>query len=110
MHERSSQRGAKSAVYEEHAERLEHLGLELGAERGRLAMGLDLLTEALVVAGAHAVYCREEGPGGRPSADLRAIVARIEQAKELIQDVMGALKAPPRPTEAPPDGSPPSGG
>jgi hypothetical protein len=55
-------------------------------------MGLDLLTEALVVAGAHAVYCREEGPGGRPSADLRAVVARIEQAKELIQDVMGALK------------------
>ena len=84
-----------SAVYEEHAERLEHLGLELGHERGRLAMGLDLLTEALVVAGAHAVYCREEGPGGRPSADLRQVVARIEQAKELMQDVMSALKRSP---------------
>jgi hypothetical protein len=91
MSERNARKGSVSAVYEEHAERLEHLGLELGAERGRLAMGLDLLTEALVVAGAHAVYCREEGSGGRPSPDLRAVVSRIEQAKELIQDVMGAL-------------------
>jgi hypothetical protein len=100
MNEEHPRRESVSAVYEEHAERLEHLGLELGRERGRLAMGLDLLTEALVVAGAHAVYCREEGPGGRPSSDLRAVVTRIEQAKELIQDVMIALRASP-PERAP---------
>ena len=91
MSEEQPKKGSVSAVYEEHAERLEHLELELGSDRGRLAMGLDLLTEALVVAGSHAVYCREEGSSGRTSADLRQVVARIEQAKELIQDVMGAL-------------------
>ena len=80
-------------VYEEHGERLEELGLMLGEERGRLAMGLDLLTEALVVAGTHAVYCRGAGSGSRdePSPDMRAIAGRIEQVKVLIQDVMGAL-------------------
>lgn len=63
----------------------------LGEERARLAMGLDLLTEALVTAGTHAVYCRRAGDRDEPSPDMRTIAARIEQAKVLIQDVMGAL-------------------
>ena len=104
----SPQKGSVSAVYEEHAERLEHLALQLGSERGRLAMGLDLLTEALVVAGAHALYCRKDGPGDRPSSDLRAVVGRIEQAKELIQDVMAALDASRRRSPPPDAGSGPA--
>lgn len=81
-------------VYEEHRDRLEELGLMLGEERGRLAMGLDLLTEALVTAGTHAVYCRGAGSRDEPSPDMRTIAGRIEQAKVLIQDVMGALARP----------------
>ena len=89
-------------VYEEHRERLEELGLMLGEERGRLAMGLDLLTEALVVAGTHAVYCRASR-GEEPSPDLRSIASRIEQTKVLIQDVMGALaRRTPAPGRDPP--------
>ena len=79
------------AVYTEHAAALEELGLMLGADRGRLALGLDLLTEALVAAGSHAVYCRRTDDATHPSRDMQAITARIEQAKHLIQDVMGSL-------------------
>ena len=89
--DRSPSGPSRLSVYEEHGERLEELGLSLGEERGRLAMGLDLLTEALVVAGAHAVYCRDTTQGSRPSHDMRAIAGRVEQAKELIQDVMARL-------------------
>ncbi len=78
-------------VYAEHAARLEELGLMLGPDRGRLALGLDLLTEALIAAGAHAVYCRQASDADRPSPDMRQITGRIEQAKHLIQDVMGSL-------------------
>ena len=80
-------------VYSEHAARLEELGLMLGEDRGRLALGLDLLTEALIAAGSHAVYCREATSDDRPNPDLRLIAGRIEQAKHLIQDVMGSLAA-----------------
>jgi hypothetical protein len=89
--DRSRADRSRPSVYEEHAERLEELGLSLGEERGRLAMGLDLLTEALVVAGAHAVYCRDTTSAGRPSHDMRTIAGRVEQVKELIQDVMARL-------------------
>lgn len=78
-------------VYTEHAAALEELGLRLGEDRGRLALGLDLLTEALVAAGSHAVYCRRSGDHATPSRDMQAITTRIEQAKHLIQDVMGSL-------------------
>jgi hypothetical protein len=80
-----------SSVYEEHAARIEELGLMLGEERGRLALGLDLLTDALVVAGTHAVYCRLPGRPEAPSRDMETIASRIEQAKALIQDVMRSL-------------------
>jgi hypothetical protein len=82
-------------VYSEHADRLEELGLMLGEDRGRLALGLDLLTEALVAAGSHSVYCRRQGELTSPSRDMQAIAARIEQAKHLIQDVMGSLATRP---------------
>jgi hypothetical protein len=85
----------RPAVYAEHADRLEELGLMLGEDRGRLALGLDLLTEALVAAGSHSVYCRQKGDVARPSRDMQAIAARIEQAKHLIQDVMGSLATRP---------------
>ncbi len=81
----------RPAVYAEHAAALEELGLRLGQDRGRLALGLDLLTEALVAAGSHAVYCRRSDDQAHPSRDMQAIAARIEQAKHLIQDVMGSL-------------------
>ena len=87
---------SSGAVYTEHAAALEELGLMLGADRGRLALGLDLLTEALVAAGSHAVYCRRSADQAQPSRDMQAITTRIEQAKHLIQDVMGSLaKRPP---------------
>jgi len=95
MEHSNSQQRPRVSVYEEHAERLEELGLSLGEERGRLAMGLDLLTEALVVAGAHAVYCRDTMQASKPSHDMRAIVGRVEQVKELIQDVMARLARAP---------------
>lgn len=63
-----------------------------GRHRGRLAVALDLLTEALVVAGAHAVYCRKTRRPEEPSADLQQITEHLEHAKELVQAVSKELE------------------
>jgi hypothetical protein len=86
-------RGVAASIDEERAEQIEEMGLMLGEDRGRLAVSLDLLTEALVVAGTHAVYCRLPGrpEAQAPNRDMKTIMSRIEHAKSLVQDVMTSL-------------------
>jgi hypothetical protein len=46
------------SVYEDRKQALEEHEFRMGLERGRLAVTLDLLTDALVLVGQHGVYCR----------------------------------------------------
>ena len=80
-------------AFEEHREELEHYETMMGPERGRLAVTLDLLTNALVLVGQHGVYCHSDGSPGRPVMDIRIITQEIAKAKELIQSVMESLRA-----------------
>jgi len=81
------------AVFDEHREELEHYETMMGPHRGRLAVTLDLLTNALVLVGQHGVYCHSNRDENVPVMDIRIITAEIGKAKELIQSVMESLRA-----------------
>ncbi len=44
------------SVYNERRDELERFEFQMGLERGRLAVTLDMLTDALVLVGQHDVY------------------------------------------------------
>jgi hypothetical protein len=80
------------SVYREHAQELETYETMMGLERGRLAVALDLLTDALVLVGQHGVYCQSVRQPGKPTMDLQMILKGIEGSKELIASVMEEMK------------------
>jgi len=81
------------AAFDEHREELEHYETMMGKHRGRLAVTLDLLTNALVLVGQHGVYCHSNRDENVPVMDIRIVTAEIGKAKELIQSVMESLRA-----------------
>ncbi len=80
------------SAFEDKREELEHYEFKLGVPRGRLAVTLDLLTDALAFVGQHGVYCQSTRQPGKPVMDIRIIMQNITQAKELVQSVMEELK------------------
>ncbi len=81
------------SVFDERRDELERYEQMLGVERGRLAVSLDVLTDALVLVGQHGVYCVSTRNPSQPALDLRAVLAGIEGAKDLIQSTMALLEA-----------------
>jgi len=80
------------SVYNERREELEKHEFMMGTERGRLAVTLDLLTDALVLVGQHGVYCQSARQAGKPAMDIQMISKCLVDAKELVSDVMGKLQ------------------
>ena len=80
-------------AFDEHREELEHYETMMGERRGRLAVTLDLLTNALVLVGQHGIYCHTNRDPQVPVMDIRIITAEIIKAKELIQSVMESIRA-----------------
>jgi hypothetical protein len=80
-------------AFDEHKDQLEHYETMMGPHRGRLAVSLDLLTNALVLVGQHGVYCHTNRDPDVPVMDIRIVQAEIGKAKELIQSVMEAMRA-----------------
>jgi hypothetical protein len=80
------------SVYEERREELEKHEFMMGQSRGRLAVTLDVLTDALVLVGQHGVYCQSSRQPGRPAMDIQVITKSIVDAKDLISGVMQELK------------------
>jgi len=79
------------SVYDERREELEKHEFMMGVSRGRLAVTLDVLTDALVLVGQHGVYCQSARQPGKPAMDVQLIVKSITDAKDLI-GVMAELK------------------
>ena len=71
---------------------LERFEFMMGAERGRLAVTLDMLTDALILVGQHGVYCASTRNPSKPALDLETVLNEINGAKELIQSVMEQLR------------------
>jgi hypothetical protein len=80
------------SVYQDRKDELEKHEFMMGVPRGRLAVTLDVLTDALVLVGQHGVYCQSARQPGKPAMDLQIIMKSINDAKELIASVMTELK------------------
>ena len=80
------------SVYDDRREELEQQEFMMGAERGRLSVTLDLLTDALVLVGQHGVYCQSARQPGKPAMDIQMICHSLTGAKELVTSVMEQLK------------------
>lgn len=81
-------------VYQERREELEKHEFMMGVPRGRLAVTLDILTDALVLVGQHGVYCQSARQPGKPAMDIQIVSKAINDAKELIASVLEELKKP----------------
>lgn len=79
-------------IFDEKRAELEHYEFMMGPARGRLAVALDLLTDALVLTGQHGVYCVSNRNPSKPRLDLEGVLGGIEGAKALIQSVMEELR------------------
>ena len=80
------------SVYDDRRDDLDKHEFMMGTERGRLAVTLDLLTDALVLVGQHGVYCQSARQPGKPAMDVQIISKCLTDAKQLVSDVMTALK------------------
>lgn len=80
------------SAFEQHRDELEHFEQMFGRERGRLAVSLDRITNALVLVGQHGVYCTSQRNPTLPAMDLRMISEELTHAKELIQSVMEEIR------------------
>jgi len=81
------------SIYDDRREDLEKHEFMMGAERGRLAVTLDLLTDALVLVGQHGVYCQSARQAGKPAMDIQMITKCLTDAKELVANVMDRMKS-----------------
>jgi hypothetical protein len=81
------------SVFEDRREELEHYETMMGQNRGRLAVSLDRLTDALILVGQHGVYCHSQRDPEVPVMDIRKITQELRDAKALIQSVMETLRA-----------------
>ena len=79
-------------VFDEKQEELEHYETMMGVPRGRLAVTMDMITDAMALVGQHGVYCQSQRWPGKPVMDIQIIMKNLTDAKELIQSVMEGLK------------------
>jgi len=80
------------SVYRERRDELEAYETQMGIPRGRLALAMDVLTDAIILVGQHGVYCQSARQPGKPAMDIQLVVRSLSDAKELVSDVMQELK------------------
>ncbi|HUS18163.1 MAG TPA: hypothetical protein VMZ25_00805 [Terriglobales bacterium] len=80
------------SVFDEKRDDLEKHEVMFGIPRGRLAVALDSLTDALILAGQHGVYCRSNRNPSLPATDIQAVQKSLQDAKELVSSVMEELR------------------
>ena len=80
-------------ILDKHRDALEVHETMMGETKGRLAVALDLLTDALAMVGQHGVYCQSTRLPGKPTLDIALVVEQIGDAKELLQSVIELEKA-----------------
>jgi hypothetical protein len=80
-------------VFNEKQEELERYETMMGVPRGRLAVTMDVITDAMALVGQHGVYCQSQRWPDKPVMDIQIIMKNLTDAKELIQSVMEELKS-----------------
>ncbi len=79
------------SIFDERKQELDHYQFRMGPVRGKLAVSLDVLTDALALVGQHGVYCQSARQPGKPAMDIQAIMKGVTDAKALIQSVLQEL-------------------
>ena len=80
------------SVFDSRREEIEKHEFMMGTARGRLAVSLDMLTDALILIGQHGVYCTSSRNPSKPALDLETVLKEMDGAKQLIQSVMEELR------------------
>jgi hypothetical protein len=80
------------SIFWERKDELEKYEFMMGEARGRLAVTLDVLTDALILVGQHRVYCTSARNPKVPALDLQAVLENLTGAKELVASVMEKLR------------------
>jgi len=79
-------------VFDEKHEELDHYQTMMGVPRGRLAVTMDMITDAMALVGQHGVYCQSQRSPGKPVMDIQMVMKNLADSKELIQSVMRELE------------------
>ncbi len=82
-------------VFDEKRDELDHYETMMGVPRGRLAVTMDMITDAMALVGQHGVYCQSQRWAGKPVLDIQMVMKNLTEAKELIQTVMEAMDKKP---------------
>ena len=81
-----------TSPFDKHRDALEVHETMMGPARGRLAVALDLLTDALALVGQHGIYCRSDRFPGQPKMDIALVLEQVEDAKQLVQSAMDEMR------------------
>lgn len=80
------------SIFHDRQQELERHEFMMGEARGRLAVTMDVLTDALILIGQHGVYCQSARNPAVPALDLQAVLANLNGAKDLVSSVMEKLR------------------
>ena len=80
------------SVFENYRDELDKFEFMMGPTRGRLAVTMDIVTDAMALIGQHGVYCQSQRWPGKPVLDIQMVMKSLTEAKELIGSVMEELK------------------
>src|ERR1700741_417612 len=80
------------SAFDNYRDELEKFEFMMGPARGRLAVTMDIVTDAMSLIGQHGVYCQSQRYPGKPQLDIQLVMKSLTEAKELIGNVMEELK------------------
>jgi hypothetical protein len=80
------------SAFDNYRDELEKFEFMMGPARGRLAVTMDIVTDAMSLIGQHGVYCQSQRYPGKPVLDIQLVMKSLTEAKELITSVMEELK------------------
>ena len=68
--------GSLSVRFHHRRDELEKYEFMMGPARGKLAVSLDMLTDALILVGQHGVYCTSQRNPSKPALDLDTVLEK----------------------------------
>ena len=80
------------SAFNNYRDELEKFEFMMGPARGRLAVTMDIVTDAMALVGQHGVYCQSQRWPGKPVLDIQLVMKSLTEAKELISSVMEELR------------------
>ena len=74
-------------------EKLDDFEFQYGALAGKLALAMDMLSDAQIAAGQLAIYCRNGLQPGRPHPDVVVLQRSIEVVRTVVKEAFREERA-----------------